>query len=346
MPTISKFGFWAHLRAEPNEHILHFANGQLTRNGPGLAYWFTKLSASMAMVPVEDCEATLLFNELTVDFQEISSQITLTYRVTDPQKVVSRVNFSISPDSGNWLEDPLGKLLSFWSQLARQPSRAYLRSVTVDEAIRHGADRIRSAVHESLKSNSEVAGMGLAIVAIQVTQITPKPDLVKALETPTREAVQQKADEAVFQRRAQAVEKERAIKENELATQIELARRHEELIKRQGSNQLLQAKTQAEAERAKIEAEVERQGITATGYARDAEVRSNADAQSRRVLGVADVEIQAKIVELWKSVPADVIAGLSFKEFAGKISTINHLNITPDLVGEGLRKLLQRESES
>ena len=53
---------------------------------------------------------------------------------------------------------------------------------------------------------------------------------------PTREAIQQAADEATFQRRAQAVEKERAIQENELQNKIELARREEQLIAQKGQH--------------------------------------------------------------------------------------------------------------
>jgi len=49
----------------------------------------------------------------------------------------------------------------------------------------------------------------------------------KAMEAPIRECIQQEADEAAFARRALAVEKERAIKENELKNQIELAKRDE-----------------------------------------------------------------------------------------------------------------------
>jgi hypothetical protein len=40
MTTIARAGFVSHLRAEPNEFILHFRGGKLTRRGASLAYWF------------------------------------------------------------------------------------------------------------------------------------------------------------------------------------------------------------------------------------------------------------------------------------------------------------------
>ena len=63
------------------------------------------------------------------------------------------------------------------------------------------------------------------------------PSVERALQTPTRERVQQEADRATFERRALAVERERAIAENELQNQIELARREEQLVAQRGANE-------------------------------------------------------------------------------------------------------------
>ena len=51
---------------------------------------------------------------------------------------------------------------------------------------------------------------------MRVAAVAPTSEMEKALQQPTREAIQQDADEATFRRRALAVEKERAIAENEL----------------------------------------------------------------------------------------------------------------------------------
>ena len=74
-------------------------------------------------------------------------------------------------------------------------------------------------------------------MSVRVSSIKPTADLEKALETKTREKIQQEADEAMFERRALAVQKERAIAENELQNQIELSIREEQLIKQQGQNE-------------------------------------------------------------------------------------------------------------
>ena len=65
--------------------------------------------------------------------------------------------------------------------------------------------------------------------------------------------MQEEADEAAFRRRAQAVDKERAIQENELANQIELAKRETQLIEQRGTNARREATEKAEADRIAVE---------------------------------------------------------------------------------------------
>src|SRR3546814_15562950 len=72
--------------------------------------------------------------------------------------------------------------------------------------------------------------IGLAIVAVRLNNLAPSSELERALQTPTFEALQHKADEAMFERRALAADKERAIAENELGNKTELARRAKQLI--------------------------------------------------------------------------------------------------------------------
>ena len=336
MASISRIGLICHLRSEPNQFILHYRNGKLVRQGAGLSYWFSRLSAAIAQVPVEDCETTFMLNERTSDFQEVSVQCTLTYRISNPQQAAARVNFTVSLESGVWTERPLERLANLWSQVAQKPARAYLTTVPVVEAIGSGAERIQEAISQSLSADEELKGMGLAVVNAQVIQVTPTAELEKAVQTPTREAIQQKADEAVFQRRALAVEKERAIKENELATEIELARRQEELIQRQGANRLLEARQEAEAEQLKQESRLERERLEAESDARVQEIRSLAEAAAKKRLAEAEADGEAKRVEVWREAPQKVILGLALQHAATKLENIQHLNLTPDLVAQAL----------
>lgn len=345
MADVLKMPFFRRLRAEPNQHILHYRGGHLKRSGPGLAYWFNPLSAAIAQVPVEDCETTFLLKERSSDFQEVNVQTTIIYRISDPERAAKRINFTISLDNGLWVERPIERLASFWSQWAQQAVRSYLTSVPVMDAVRSGAEVMRENLKASLKGNEDIVAMGLSLVTIQVNRVSPSAEMEKAFQTPTREAIQQKADEAVFQRRALAVEKERAIKENELATQIELVRQQEELIRREGANKLLATQQAADSERAKIEAEAQRQEIAAQAEARDARIRAEGQAEAHRLVSGAEIDAEARRISLWKDTPSQVAAGLALQRFAEKIQGIQHLNITPELVAQSFQQFFRNQAE-
>ena len=310
MATITHFGPIAHLRAEPNQYVLHYRNGELARRGAGQAYWFNPLSAAIAQVPTEDVETTFLLKERSSDFQEVVVQCTLTYRIADPERAAARVNFGLS-GTGAWAEQPLERLAGLWSQRAQQPIRAYLTGVSLVEAVQRGADVISAAVDAALRTDPAVAGLGLELVSVQVVRVAPTADLEKALQTPTRETVQQRADEAIFQRRALAVEKERAIKENEVATEIELARRQEVLVRQQGTNRLLEVEQEVEA---------------------------------KRRLAEADAEAEAAHLNVWQGAPPHVILGLAAQQLADKVASIEQLNLSPDLV-VALQRALRPQPE-
>ena len=131
-----------------------------------------------------------------------------------------------------------------------------------------------------------------------------------ALQTPTFEALQQKADEATFERRALAVEKERAIAENELATKTELARREKLLIAEETDN----ARSRA------------------TGLAEAQSVEAGAQADRIRTVEAAKAEAEAAHIAIYRNLPPAVLLGLAAQTLAGKLETIEHVNITPDLL--------------
>lgn len=346
MAQITRYPAFAHLRAEPNQYILHFSAGRLTREGKGVAYWFRPLSAAVAQVPVDDCSATFLLAERSADFQEVSVQCTVVYRFDDPRLAANRINFSVSLHNGNWVEDPLERAAALWNQRARPAVRAYLAGVPVGEAVRTGPEVLGRALGQALAKDEELAAMGVRLVSVQVDQVVATPEVRKALETPTRESIQQKADEAVFQRRALAVEKERAIKENELATQVELAKRQDDLIRQQGSNKLREVESVAAAERAKLEADLARQHLAVESAARDLKMKAEteavtqkttteAKASSQRILGDAEAQTKRTLAE------ADAAAQKALAD-----AEATHKRLVGDAEAGARRALLEAETDA
>jgi hypothetical protein len=130
------------------------------------------------------------------------------------------------------------------------------------ELVADGVGRLRDRIGEGLAAEAGLAEMGLAIASVRVSAVAPSSEVEKALAAPTRERISAEADEAAFARRAAAVDKERAIAENELANRIEIARRTADLVEQEGANQRRTATEAAAA--AQIAAESKAAATTGT----------------------------------------------------------------------------------
>ncbi len=330
MAAIHNYLFIRHLRAEPSSHVIHYSNGRLRRSARGAAFWFTPLDAGIVVVPVDDRELTFLFHGRSVDFQDVSAQGVLTYRVVDPAVLAERIDFGIDLGSGRHLREPLQQLGGLLTQLAQQFALDTIATTPVRELLSKGHEQIRRRIQAGLLSDDTLASLGLELVSVRVSAIRPDADLERALEAPTREKIQQDADEASFARRAQAVEKERAIAENELQNRIELARREEQLIAQRGANERRRAEEQAEAERIATEA-----------HARQVRIDAEAEADALRVVEQVKLEAERQRMDIHRSLPPAVIFGLAAQELAGKLERIDHLSLSPDAFGPLLTNLLR-----
>jgi regulator of protease activity HflC (stomatin/prohibitin superfamily) len=129
------------------------------------------------------------------------------------------MNFTLAPNGRNYLSDDPEKLPQRVINLVHVLARGEVERLTLREAMR-AAEPIVSNVRKALLNSPEMAALGIEIIGLSLLAIKPTPETARALEAETREQLLLKADEAIFLRRNAAVEQERAIKENELNTEI------------------------------------------------------------------------------------------------------------------------------
>ncbi|MFT4543094.1 MAG: regulator of protease activity HflC (stomatin/prohibitin superfamily) [Planctomycetota bacterium] len=330
MAHISNYPILRHLRSEPSRYIIQFTRGDVKRSGKGLSFWFHPLSTSIAEVPCDDREQAFMFHGRSSDYQDVSVQGVLTYRVIDPEALVDRIDFSIDPGLGSYVENPLEQLAETLTRRAQRHAYGALVQRGVRDLLAEGVDPIRELIEAALTESKDLRDMGIEVVSVSVSSVAPTTDLVRALEAPALEDIQQLADEATFQRRAMAVEKERAIRENELQSDIELAVREENLITQRGQNEMRRVEDETKA--ARVEAE---------GAAGRAKVESAARAEGIRSVEAAKVGAERERIDVYRDLPPHVLAGLAAREFASKLTHIEHLNLTPDLLGPLFGDLMQ-----
>lgn len=328
MVDITRTPLLRHLRSAPTTHVRHLRNGRLVHDGAGAAFWYRPLSAALSEIPIDDRELPLMFHARSQDFQDLTVQATLTFRVADPALAATRIDFSVDPDTGDWRGTPLEQLGGMLSELAQQHTLDVLAAMEMRVAMVEGVPAVRNRIEEGLRGDPRLAETGLTVIGARVVAVRVEPDVERALQTPTRERVQQDADRATYERRAMAVERERAIGENELQTKIELAHREEQLVAQEGQNQRRRAEEQAAAGAISTDAQARRQRLLA---------ESQADAT--RAIGGAEAEAETARLAAYRDVQAATLLALAAKDLAGHLPEIGSLVITPDLVSSLLARL-------
>jgi regulator of protease activity HflC (stomatin/prohibitin superfamily) len=350
MADITRRAFLRHLRGTPTSWVRHYVKGQVKHEGIGQSFWYRPLTAVLSEVPVDDRELPLLFHARTSDFADITVQATVTYRVSEPTQASSRLDFSIDPARGVWRSQPLEQIATLLAELAQQPALDLLARMPLTEALTTGTASVRDAVTAALGDDARLTDTGIAVVSARVVAIRPEPELERALQTPTREEVQQAADRATYERRAKAVERERAIAENELQTKIELARREQQLVEQHGANTRRQTELDAQAQLVAVQGQAEREHVAATAAADRATLVAAAEAEAERLraeakatgvraMGLAEAEGEAARLAAYRDLPVEVLRALAIKEFAGQLPEIGQITVTPDLLTTLLAKL-------
>jgi regulator of protease activity HflC (stomatin/prohibitin superfamily) len=307
--------------------------------GVGQAFWYRPRGAVLSEVPTGDLELPLLFHARTVDYSDVTVQATVTYRVTDPAFAAQRLDFSIDPRSGEPAGRPLQQVATLLSEMAQQPALDVLARVPLVEALTVGIAPVRESVSAALADAARLADLGVTVVSARVVAIRPEPELERALQTPTREAVQVDADRATYARRAQAVEQERAIAENELQSKIELARREQQLVEQHGANLHRRAELDAAAELVAARAKAQRDGIAAAAAAEQESVLTGAKASGVRAMGLAEGEAEAARLAAYRDLAPATLHALALRELAGQLPAIGQLTVSPDVVSDLLARV-------
>jgi regulator of protease activity HflC (stomatin/prohibitin superfamily) len=328
MADIKRYPGLRHLRGTPTTYVRHLRSGRLAHEGTGLSFWFRPLSAVLSEVPVDDRELPLVFHARTGDYQDVTVQATVTFRVTEPALAAARIDFSIHPDTGIWRVTPLEQVAGMLTESAQQHALELMGRTTLTDALVGGVAAIRERITAGLSADPRLEETGLAVIGVRVVAVRPEPEMERALQTPSRERVQQEADRATFERRAVAVERERAISENELQSRIELARREEQLVAQQGVNARRQAEEAAAASRIESEAQAGRELLLA-----------EARASGARAMGEAAAAAEAARVAAYREVSEATLLGLAAKEMAANLSRIDSVVVTPDLLAPVLNRL-------
>src|SRR6266480_1293934 len=146
MADIARYPLIRHLRGTTTAHVQHVRNGKTIHAGTGVTFWFRPLSAVLSEVPVDDRELPLLFHSRTADFQDLTVQASVTFRVTDPATACTRLDFSIDSRTGRWRGTPIEQLAGLLAETAQQQVLGLIADSPMQRLLADGIEQIRDRI--------------------------------------------------------------------------------------------------------------------------------------------------------------------------------------------------------
>lgn len=325
-----------YFKADPTTYVLQYRKGAIKRQGVGLSFFYFAPNTALVAIPVASQDAAYMMKESTADFQEVTLQGQLVFRVNEPERLAGMMNYTLSADGKDYQNKDPEKLADRILNLVQVMLRAEVQALTLRQALA-ASKQLAQSVGDQLRQSEVLANLGIQVVDFAIQAIRPAPETARALEAAAREAMLQEADEAIYARRNAAIEQERSIKESELKTELAVEARKREIRESQIEADRSVKEKERQIRREQMDADVAlektRQQLVDVATANErkqGEARAYAmekmmDAFSR--LPPAFVEAMAA-----SGMEPDRIIAQAFKGLANNAGKIGQLNISPDLL--------------
>ncbi|MCA9677264.1 MAG: SPFH domain-containing protein [Kofleriaceae bacterium] len=311
----------AYLKTPPTTYVLHYKAGRVKREGGGLSFLYYRPTSTVVLIPVGSADVPFVFSEVTADFQEVTIQGQLTYRIADPRKLAGLLDYSVDAAGRYRSEDP-GKLEERLVHATQVLARDVIGKLSLRDALAASEALVRE-ITAGLRAAEVLTMAGVEPLDVSILSIRPTPEMARALEAEAREQLQREADESIYARRNAAVEQERIIKESELETELAVEAKQREIRERK-----MAAEIALEEQRTTLigrKVENDKQDADGRAYAIDATLRPFKEADWKTLMAMS----------AGGGDPRTMIA-LAFRELAENATKIGELNVSPDL----LRSLL------
>jgi regulator of protease activity HflC (stomatin/prohibitin superfamily) len=323
-----------HIKFDSMTYVLHFKNGNIKREGRGLSFFYFAPNSSIAAIPMGSNDLPFIFNESTNDYQTVTIQGQISYKINNPKTLADVLDFTVQ-DNGQYKKNDIEKLNQRIINEAQTATSAYIHGIKLKEAIR-SAKAIEENITEGLKSSTAIGMLGIEILGANILAIQATPEMARALETETREKLQQEADLAVYERRNFAVEQERIIKESELNTEIAVEEKQKQIAEKKMESDVQKAENQRKLREMQLDADISVENQRKSLIEQKAE-NDKKEAETKGY--VLETTLKPYRDMDWKTLTAlnnnsdpRFNISLAFRELAGNAEKIGNLNISPDLL--------------
>ena len=329
-----------YIKFDSMNYVIHYKNGKIKKEGRGLSFFYFSPTSSIVSIPVPSNDFQFVFNETTKDYQEVTVQGQITYKIDNPKQIAETLDFTVN-NKKQYLKNDFEKIQQRIINEAQTASASIIQRLNLKEALRQ-LDEIEKEIFSSVQKSKTVQMLGLEVLSVNILGVTPNPEMARALEAQTRESLQKEADQAVYERRNFAVEQERIIMESELNTEIAIEEKQKQIVEKKMETDVVKQENGQKLKEmdmtSSISLEEQKKGLIdlqVTNERKEADVKEyvlNANLKPYKELD-------------WKTLmaisnngndPSNNIA-LAFRELAENADKIGNLNISPELLDSIVR---------
>lgn len=328
------FGF-NYTKFDSSQYVILFKNGEIIKEGKGLAFWYFKPNCTISVAPLNSSDFQFLFKETTKDYQEVSLQGQVTYKINDPKKAIENLNLTVD-SRGYYVTKDIEKLEQRILGELQSSASSILKKLELKSALNE-LTQIEESLFTAAIQSSTYDRLGIELRRVNLLGITPSPEMARALEAQKREELQIEADKAIYERRNFSVEQERIIKESELKTEIAVEEKQKEIAEKKLETEIVKQDNIKRIKEMEIDTQVSIQEKT-NAYI-DLKVKNEKkEADLREYVLEASIKpirsLDWKVLMAMSSANIDPKAqmALGFRELAENASSIGNLNISPDLI--------------
>jgi regulator of protease activity HflC (stomatin/prohibitin superfamily) len=330
-----------YIKFDSMDYVIHYQNGKIKREGIGLAFFYFAPNSSIVSIPLKSNDLPFIFRETTSDYQEISVQGQLTYKIIDPKKLATQLDFTINDDKRLRSND-LEKLTQRLINEAQTATTSLVHATEITKILSKQLE-IEQHLLAGLSQSKVLEVMGIEVQGVSILGIKASPEMSRALEAKTREELQKEADKAIYDRRNFAVEQERKIKESELNTEIAVEEKQKQIVEKKMETDVVKSENQRTLKEMEMK-------TTISIEQKNTELIKMKAENDKKMADVKEYSLKA-VMNAYKDVDWKVLTALSdktndassqialaFRELAANTGKIGTLNITPELLDSLISK--------
>lgn len=334
------------VKTEPTTYLMAFRGGKVVREGAGLSLLYFGPTTTLVAIPVGSRVLDFIFEPVSADFQAVTVQGQVSFRVAEPQRLAGMLDFSLRADGKGYASGDPDELSERIQGVVEVLVQKAIKEMALKQALL-ASDAIAAVLEDGLRAQDEIQSLGIEILRASVLAVKPTPETAKALEAEARESILRRADEAIFSRRNAAVEQERAIRESELDTEVAVEQKKRKIRETQMEAEASVRRKKHELRAADMQSDIEVETQRREFVALNAEnIRTLADAEAQKIGAVTEVlkGIDPRLVQSLAAIgmaPSQLIAQ-AFSGLAENAGKIGQLNVSSELLESLIKPAAER----